>query len=310
MGSRSTARPNQSTQDIVLMVCGTLEGAMAFCRENDISLTQDPVVANEYKVPVVAAADERVLNDMDQQGIVIGTKGADHDAVPAVSGWHMLLAPRFAANAMPTGSPSLWRMELGEDGFINHNELAPVFEFPANPLKYQSKIDYEVANFPVGVIADPAVPSAKHLSWNTSAMTGGMRYLMWGPLAEDVVTSTWRDVMANEAIYSPLLWVDDTYVVAQLIPDIEIELMSIDEGIATLRLTWVHAPVPVPDVHIASFQWLGVADDGVAIPGFPNSIDLMLPAGVYSFGVLTHYINSSSSISWPDSYRSMVFEIY
>ena len=60
-------------QDLVLMACGTLDGAMAFCRANGVSVSSVPVPGHEYIVPADIEFDEVVLTDLWQKGIEIGT---------------------------------------------------------------------------------------------------------------------------------------------------------------------------------------------------------------------------------------------
>src|ERR1043165_9626948 len=78
-----TAKPNQSMQDLVIMACGTLDGAMAFCRANNVSISDVPVPGNEYVIPADIVFDEEVLTGLWHKGIEIGTLA--QEAVPAGS---------------------------------------------------------------------------------------------------------------------------------------------------------------------------------------------------------------------------------
>jgi hypothetical protein len=95
-----TAMPNQSMQDIIIQAMGTLEGGMAFCSLNEVSISDIPVVGAIYNVPdgteasLVAydadtMADTGVLQYIGQNRIVIGNLGTvyrspllDNDGAP------------------------------------------------------------------------------------------------------------------------------------------------------------------------------------------------------------------------------------
>lgn len=70
----ATAKPNQSTLDIVLMHCGTMEAAMEVMAANTQSITAAIAVGDEYKIPATTT-DNTTLSYLKQNRIVIGTQG-------------------------------------------------------------------------------------------------------------------------------------------------------------------------------------------------------------------------------------------
>ena len=70
-----TAKPNQSGLDIVLMACGTMEGAMAFMSANDAGITDNTNAGDQFTIPVAIATDISTLQYLQQNQVMIGTKG-------------------------------------------------------------------------------------------------------------------------------------------------------------------------------------------------------------------------------------------
>ncbi len=113
------AKPNQSMQDLVLMACGTLEGAMAFCRANAVGISDAPVPGNEYVIPDGIVSDRTTLTSLAQRGIAIGTLALD--VCPMVTGVAVPeegLAHNSAEIVYVTGDGGLgvqWRYAGAED---------------------------------------------------------------------------------------------------------------------------------------------------------------------------------------------------
>ncbi len=60
-------------QDVVLMACGTPEGAMAFCRANGVSISDMPTAGTVYVIPEGIPTNSAALKELATGGTVIGT---------------------------------------------------------------------------------------------------------------------------------------------------------------------------------------------------------------------------------------------
>jgi hypothetical protein len=67
---------SQTFLDVVLMGCGTLEGAMAIAAANGLSITDDVTIGQIVGIPDGIPADYAVLNYYAINGIVVGTGNA------------------------------------------------------------------------------------------------------------------------------------------------------------------------------------------------------------------------------------------
>lgn len=72
---KATIKPNQSSLDMVLMACGTMEGAMQVMASNAKSITAVTAVGDEFIIPDSSTIDNTTLSYLQQNAVVIGTKG-------------------------------------------------------------------------------------------------------------------------------------------------------------------------------------------------------------------------------------------
>ncbi|WP_105038999.1 hypothetical protein [Flavipsychrobacter stenotrophus] len=68
-------KPNQSSLDVVLMHAGTMEAAMEVMAANERSITAPLITGVQYLVPDTNTSDAVTLNYLQQNKIVIGTRG-------------------------------------------------------------------------------------------------------------------------------------------------------------------------------------------------------------------------------------------
>ncbi len=68
-------KPNQSSLDVVLMHTGTMEAAMEVMATNERSITASLTTGGQYLIPDSSASDTVTLNYLQQNKIVIGTRG-------------------------------------------------------------------------------------------------------------------------------------------------------------------------------------------------------------------------------------------
>lgn len=67
----------QSMLDVALQGTGSLEAAMIFCRDNNVSITDDPIPGAEMLVSdeAIAAGAPEVVSYLEDEGIVLSTMG-------------------------------------------------------------------------------------------------------------------------------------------------------------------------------------------------------------------------------------------
>ncbi len=75
MTQTAIVKPNQSSLDVVLMHCGTIEAAMAVMMASGRSITASLTVGGEYIIPIDASTDDTTLRYIQQNKVVIGTRG-------------------------------------------------------------------------------------------------------------------------------------------------------------------------------------------------------------------------------------------
>lgn len=77
MANTITVKPNQSMSDVIIQATGSLAADMCFCKDNNVSVTDIPVVGTQYIVSDAALAmgDGSVLEYLARNSIVIGTLG-------------------------------------------------------------------------------------------------------------------------------------------------------------------------------------------------------------------------------------------
>lgn len=82
MASKITVRPNQTMSNVVLQAVGSLEGAMQFCYDNSVAVSDEPVAGTVYVVSdaALAAAGAKgaaVLRYVAERGVVFGNLAPD-----------------------------------------------------------------------------------------------------------------------------------------------------------------------------------------------------------------------------------------
>ena len=72
-----TAQPNQSMLDLIIQATGSLEAGGQWCRDNNVALSDVPVVGTQYIVSAAAVAlgDAGVVKYLAERNIVPGTLG-------------------------------------------------------------------------------------------------------------------------------------------------------------------------------------------------------------------------------------------
>ncbi len=70
-----TAGQHQTLLDLAIMSCGTLEASMALAKINNISITDAITVGQVFTIPQDFPIDNLVLNQIQENKIVVGTKG-------------------------------------------------------------------------------------------------------------------------------------------------------------------------------------------------------------------------------------------
>ncbi len=68
-------KPNQTLFDIVLMACGTMEGAMEIAGANGLSISDSVSVGQSINIPDGVVANSKILSSIKESKIVFGTKG-------------------------------------------------------------------------------------------------------------------------------------------------------------------------------------------------------------------------------------------
>ena len=70
-----TTKPNETVSDLILMAYGTMECGMQFLQANNTSITATLAVGDSYNLPDGLVGDNDVLQYLQQNEVVIGTKG-------------------------------------------------------------------------------------------------------------------------------------------------------------------------------------------------------------------------------------------
>ncbi len=307
--------PNQSMLDIVLQSCGTLDAAMQMMMTNEMSISDYPLVGNTLltdndKIPI--AKDKDVLHYLSQNGIVIGTLGAN-----IALGFRVLLKPVMQAVPVTATLPSItgdYEFDFSAaPGFVNFYTI-PHALYPDNNniLWYSNKVRYLAHDAPYANLCTGSYMNDRLLHYYLLWEASHGFTLAWIDLGAINKTATFIDEMGNQAYSAPLIVFDsDTQsVVDYLLADLSIELVSATTGFATLRLTRSHTPATLTDFSDHTMIWLNDAAGGTPDPLDPSNPDktiLVLPAGRYTFGVGTTY--TDGPITYPPSAFTEVIEI-
>lgn len=303
-------------QDLVLMACGTLDGAMAFCRANGVSISSVPVPGQEYIVPADIEFDEVVLTDLWQKGIEIGTLYEVPDPDPS-SHFNVILYPMMRAALLLDMLPEHILKLSAQAGFIHANSLPDAWS-AANYLKHQFKYEYEADG---GISAPGIVPYTTLQSDKETLYHIGFGLIVeqvmmwWSDLTEGIydVTAQYEDVAGYRAFCAPLVLLTTfgTPIVRTLIGKLDVEFDHMEGSTVYIRLTPSHSSTGVADFNVASQQLLIKSGPlWVPLTGTPigSSVVVAFPFGVHEIALRTNYINDAADIQWPSSMISMVIQ--
>lgn len=311
--------------DVVLQATGALNAGMQFCKDNNVSLSDVPVAGTQYLVSdaALAAGNRNVLRYLRQHNVVIGTLNSGDGLLLNA---RIVLKPELQHVPGTTDPPAvhagMYDFNLKEaPGFI-HVHLIPASGYP-NPnciLNYASYYDYTVSLSHFSGSghhysgSGMPVMSDKDVQYNMLWAGGTGHLLVWDAALEGAGTFTFRDMLGNEAVYSPFFVLNDVGqdAVAYLIADMAIDVVSATSGTCTIRITRSHPSSTYAEYAAHSMAWALDAVGGYADPDDPLNPDkkiLLLPGrGLYKLGVVTSY--TYLGYTWPSSYRSMVIEVY
>lgn len=307
------SKPNQSMPDLVLQGCGSMDAAIQFCADNNVSLTDYPVTGNSYQVSGQASllGAGSVLSYLDLNGITIGTLGTVPDL-----GFAVVLKPVMEVVPTDPDPPAVsgyygFNMQASS-AFINSLAIASG-DFPSSPnvLLFETE-DRIIAGFAPDTAAQNAptlVMSALSIPYKIPWIIGRGFMMLWSDLGATAKTCTITDVNGNTAFVSPLIVLDNlTQTVEEyLVADLSVELVSAGPSVVTLRLTRSHRSVAHADFVTHVMTWLNDAAGGSSDPLDPSNPDktiVVLSEGTYTFGVATVYWNTT--YEYPASAFTMV----
>lgn len=314
MNNTIKALPNQSLLDITIMQYGSLEAGMQFALANDIGISTLPGTGNEFIVSGVdaAATDKAVRSYLQQNGIVIGTKGP----IPPLD-MEIVLKPVMHIVPNVVGNPhtiGYYSYDLlATPGFINANELVSSY-LSANKVNFQTEERYVLGYPPEITVEDHSIPMPEKKVSYKPHWTEGLGYMMvWSDPALLVKTVTFKDITGNEAYVSPTVVLDNISqnVMAYLVADLSLEVVTSSPGLATIRITRSHAPIGLADFSHHTMEWLDDAVGGTPDPDDPADPDkriLVLAAGNYTLGVKTSYEYVGVTV-YPSSAFTMVINV-
>ena len=325
MAGYIVVKPNQSMSDVVLQATGTLNAAVQFCKDNGVSLSDVPVPGTEYILSdeALAAGNKNVLRYLQRNNIVIGTLNEEQHPLLNV---RIILKPVLQHMPNTTDPPvmhaGMYDFDLKEaPGFINVYPI-PHTGFP-NPnciLNYSPYSDYttSLTHFPgtghhSSGYGSPFMTD-KDVQYKLLWVVGTGHLLVWDSGMEGANTFTFRDVIGNEAEFSPFFVLNDAGqdVIAFMIPDINLEFLSSTASTCTVRITRSHPSSAYAEYATHNMYWTLDAIGGYADPDDPLNPDkriLVFPgSGFYKLGVKTAY--TYLSYTWPASNMSMIIEVY
>ena len=307
--------PNQSLPDMIIAEYGSLEAGMSVAAANGVDISHVPAPGNFITMPELAV-DKMNLGDADyirRNNVTIGTL-----ALPEL-GFSVVLRPVMSVEPTESGDPHVLGyydfVFKNTDDFINQHPLISDY-LSDNTLFYQTEERY-IMGLPVqwsaasAVTPMPSMAIPYHLTW-----TAGLGYMqVWSNMAAPVITPTFRDNQGNEAYYAPLTLLDNVdmaVVIARLIGNIDIEVVSTSPGAITLRLLRSHPPIPLADYATHTMEWIGAAATGSPDPddpGNPHKTIVTLAAGNYTLGLKTTYYFPGGSPAYPPSAFTMVIAV-
>lgn len=313
-----TAKPNQSMQDLVLMACGSLDGAMAFCRANGVSISDVPVAGDEYVVPTGIDVDDDALTTLAQKGIEIGTLNAG-----LAPHFGIILYPMMAASVVyPVGGGLFDLVLAASPGFIHANELPDPWT-DTNLLKTMLKSDYDLSGVLMATVATPyaTLQSDKETRYFIdSALVASDIYMWWSDLPTDFLgaTVTYEDIAGWRATCAPLVLMPTVGMLAMhtLIGTISLAYDG-TAGPYSFAITKGHTPIigvdAVPAGQGLAYRPAGTSGIWTNIPTTgpgEETVTAAFTPGIYELILWTQYTNSTTTGGWPASVISMVFEVY
>ncbi len=213
-----TVQPNQSMQDVVLTACGTLEGAMAFCRANDVSISDVPAPGTVYVVPEGITTEPAILQLMADRRIVPGTLAQELEPAGLV----MTVLLRALMDVALVEDELLVQYDLiwsEAEAFVNVNELVALASAPTLYTNLKSVWDTGDTGT-VGVTAD--VYSVGLLEFNAGTAFLTTEQYMWYCLG-GLRTASFRDVEGNEAVYVPfIVYIPGDEVLVTMIGELDV----------------------------------------------------------------------------------------
>ncbi len=307
MGTTIKAKPNQSMRDVILQGLGSMEGAMQFCWDNGVAISDVPVVGTVYQVSDAAialagAAGLSVLQEVAKEGIVFGTLGT----LPAPPTMRVVLMPVLKAVATTATTPAttgFYEFNIeGDTGFIDvYGLVAGIGGYPSEPNNVHYITTDEEPGSPT-VLAEVAATdmTAKSISYKVPWVTGHSNMLVFGA-ADPTACTTFEDTEGNKAHAWPAIILDSaTQTIEQYLnPILLVELVSSAPGSVTIRLTRSHTAITFTGLSLFAMIWTDAAAGGVtgvtgrmpdpADPTNGNKMICTLLPGVYTFGVIATY---------------------
>jgi hypothetical protein len=321
MAATIIAKPNQSMQDLVLMACGTMDGAIDFCLANNVRISDVPVVGRAYQVPAVIAQDEVILTELQQNGIVIGT--LNPDPVPVTGPYSIILYPMMDGSVVFPGPSGGYELVLADTGSLIHiNSLLTAWPRP-NHMMSEHKDVYEtdMGSSAGDITPIPTLQTDREVRYFIGAgVSTGHVYMWWAVPDPDIYGTVtykdvagWRGVFAPLALYYPSLGGD---IVNTLIGTIDLSFDSVVGPYKRLKLEIGHTPITVTDFNIVG-QGLAYRTSGtgiwITVPeliSVGDTVYINFTPGVYDILLKTAYMNDDNTFSWPTSYLIMVIEVF
>ena len=318
MSQTITSGPNQSILDLIVLACGTLEGGMKFCAENNIPISTIPDVGTTYAIPDLDGAmiNNANLKYLRAQNIKPGTAALPIAPVPNVS---IILKPvmQVAHNTYEApSSAGCYAYNLtATTAFINRYELITNY-VTANTVFYNltSLFDPGIPSTHVDQLAVTAM-AARSVPYRVPWMPGAGNTMVWSDLTNLDTTILFIDSAGNKAYVAPVILFEQTSqnVYKYLLGDINIEAIATTESAVRLRLTKSHTPLTtdVVDFYYVSFigtdtlPYAPISDPDD--PTNPDKVILELPPGIYTFGIHTLY--NKGGVFLPSSAFTEVIEI-
>lgn len=307
-----TAQHNQSMIDLVLSVCGTPEGAVAFCLANEVAISDTPVPGQVYIVPDGIIKKKEILRKLADGRVTIGTLAAEPVPIPEPL---LIMRPYVAVMAISTGPG--WQLQILPQHFLIVNGYSEAFAEPTHPIKVQTITDYIAMNLPSTLLAEPSVPEDEEVLWNSTIAlpsVGVDKLLIWSEMPADHTTTEWTDTTGNRAIYAPVMLLDAALTPQVFIHDASAALVSEVSGVYTVRLTKYHGSTAgAADFNLVSSKfliWNGVAYEGLeGVEEDANNMLIELEAGTYEIAVSGKYENDAGTVEYPESLFSIVITL-